>query len=146
LVLVAAMVASALFIMDLKGKIIISRNYRGDIPMTVADKFARRLCVLDPLLLTLPFCPSCSPCPPPSSYFPAFLATSCIVHYFLIFSYIFPTPSPRAAFLFSFSAEEDATALVPVMIDDGVTFAFIKHNNLYRACHYIVYRSCHHSQ
>jgi len=32
------MVASALFIMDLKGKIIISRNYRGDIPMSVSEK------------------------------------------------------------------------------------------------------------
>jgi len=29
--------------MDLKGKIIISRNYRGDIPMSVADKFAKHL-------------------------------------------------------------------------------------------------------
>jgi AP-1 complex subunit mu len=32
------MVASALFIMDLKGKIIISRNYRGDIPLTVSER------------------------------------------------------------------------------------------------------------
>lgn len=37
------MVASAVFIMDMKGKIIISRNYRGDIPMSVADKFAKHL-------------------------------------------------------------------------------------------------------
>ena len=34
------MVASALFIMDLKGKVIISKNYRGDIPMSVADRFS----------------------------------------------------------------------------------------------------------
>jgi len=40
------MVASAVFIMDLKGKIIISRNYRGDIPMSVADKFAKHLYVV----------------------------------------------------------------------------------------------------
>lgn len=32
------MVASALFIMDLKGKIIISRNFRGDIPMAVSER------------------------------------------------------------------------------------------------------------
>jgi AP-1 complex subunit mu len=32
------MVASALFIMDLKGKMIISRNFRGDIPMAVSEK------------------------------------------------------------------------------------------------------------
>mmetsp|Transcript_5406 Transcript_5406/g.5561 ORF Transcript_5406/g.5561 Transcript_5406/m.5561 type:complete len:427 (+) Transcript_5406:134-1414(+) len=35
------MVASAVFIMDLKGKIIISRNYRGDIPMMVSERFSQ---------------------------------------------------------------------------------------------------------
>lgn len=34
------MVASAVYIMDLKGKVIISRNYRGDIPMNVSEKFS----------------------------------------------------------------------------------------------------------
>jgi AP-1 complex subunit mu len=34
------MVASAIFITDLKGKVIISRNYRGDIPMNVSERFA----------------------------------------------------------------------------------------------------------
>ncbi|KAJ3140920.1 AP-1 complex subunit mu-1, partial [Irineochytrium annulatum] len=33
------MVLSALFILDLKGKVLISRNYRGDIPMTSIEKF-----------------------------------------------------------------------------------------------------------
>lgn len=33
------MVASAVFILDLKGKVLISRNYRGDVPMTAVDKF-----------------------------------------------------------------------------------------------------------
>ena len=31
--------ASAVFILDLKGKILISRNYRGDIPMKSIEKF-----------------------------------------------------------------------------------------------------------
>jgi len=35
------MSASAVFVMDLKGKVIISRDYRGDIPMNIADKFAK---------------------------------------------------------------------------------------------------------
>ncbi len=35
------MVASAVFIMDLKGKVIISRNYRGDIPMTAAERYVQ---------------------------------------------------------------------------------------------------------
>lgn len=33
------MVASAVFILDAKGKSLISRNYRGDIPMSIIDKF-----------------------------------------------------------------------------------------------------------
>jgi hypothetical protein len=43
--LVVAMVCSAVFIMDLKGKILISRNYRGDIPMSVSEKFTKHLYV-----------------------------------------------------------------------------------------------------
>lgn len=31
--------ASAVFVLDVKGKILISRNYRGDIPMTAVEKF-----------------------------------------------------------------------------------------------------------
>eukprot|EP00741_Cyanophora_paradoxa_P020006 tig00021181_g19309.t1 len=38
-----AMTVSALFLMDIKGKVIMSRNYRGDVPMGVVDKFAQRL-------------------------------------------------------------------------------------------------------
>jgi len=38
------MVASAVFITDLSGKAIISRNYRGDIPLTKAvDRFSKYL-------------------------------------------------------------------------------------------------------
>ncbi|KAI9197438.1 adaptor complex AP-3 domain-containing protein [Polychytrium aggregatum] len=33
------MVASSIFILDLKGKVLISRNYRGDIPMSAVEKF-----------------------------------------------------------------------------------------------------------
>ena len=37
------MVASAVYITDLKGKVLISRNYRGNISMSAADKFAQRI-------------------------------------------------------------------------------------------------------
>eukprot|EP00161_Ancyromonas_sigmoides_P009368 TRINITY_DN2325_c0_g1_i1.p2 TRINITY_DN2325_c0_g1~~TRINITY_DN2325_c0_g1_i1.p2 ORF type:complete len:433 (-),score=220.36 TRINITY_DN2325_c0_g1_i1:21-1319(-) len=37
------MVASAVYLMDHKGKILISRNYRGDIPMAASDLFVSRL-------------------------------------------------------------------------------------------------------
>jgi len=33
------MVASAIFITDTKGKVIISRNYRGDVPLSVSDRY-----------------------------------------------------------------------------------------------------------
>jgi AP-1 complex subunit mu len=32
------MASSAVFVTDLKGKIIISRNYRGDVPMAVSER------------------------------------------------------------------------------------------------------------
>jgi len=34
------MTASALFILDVKGKVIISRNYRGDVPMNCVERFS----------------------------------------------------------------------------------------------------------
>ena len=35
--------ASAIYILDAKGKILISRNYRGDVPMSCAERFIARL-------------------------------------------------------------------------------------------------------
>ena len=37
------MAASAVFILDLNGKVLISRNYRGDIPMTCVEAFATKI-------------------------------------------------------------------------------------------------------
>ena len=37
------MVASAIFLLDQKGKVLISRNYRGDIPMTCIERFPKLL-------------------------------------------------------------------------------------------------------
>ncbi|OZJ05388.1 AP-1 complex subunit mu-1 [Bifiguratus adelaidae] len=64
--------ASAVFILDLKGKVLISRNYRGDIPMAVVEKFM-------PLVL---------------------------------------------------EAEEEQN-VTPCFTEDGVSYLYIKHNNLY---------------
>jgi AP-1 complex subunit mu len=44
------MVASAIFIMDTKGKVIISRNYRGDIPMSVADRYFTNVILIKAIL------------------------------------------------------------------------------------------------
>eukprot|EP00735_Rhodelphis_limneticus_P001517 TRINITY_DN12149_c0_g1::TRINITY_DN12149_c0_g1_i1::g.26594::m.26594 TRINITY_DN12149_c0_g1::TRINITY_DN12149_c0_g1_i1::g.26594 ORF type:complete len:443 (-),score=80.61,sp/Q9BXS5/AP1M1_HUMAN/71.80/0.0,Adap_comp_sub/PF00928.16/1.8e-92,Clat_adaptor_s/PF01217.15/3.5e-09 TRINITY_DN12149_c0_g1_i1:564-1832(-) len=65
------MATSALFILDLKGKIIISRNFRGDIPMSCAERFAQRL------------------------------------------------------------QDQEENDVSPFIHDNGVTFAYIKYNNLY---------------
>ena len=35
--------ASAIYILDSKGKILISRNYRGDVPMSCAERFISRI-------------------------------------------------------------------------------------------------------
>lgn len=65
------MVASAVYILDLKGKIIISRDYRGDVPKAYADRFARMV------------------------------------------------------------QETDAADAKPVYTEEGVTYMFVKHNNLF---------------
>jgi len=65
------MSCSAVFILDAKGKIIINRNYRGDVPMTVAERFA------------------------------------------------------------NYIAETEEEDLRPVYHDNGVTFVYVKYNNLY---------------
>merc|ERR1711871_608611 len=66
-----SMSCSAVFILDAKGKIIINRNYRGDVPMTVAERFA------------------------------------------------------------NYIAETEEEDLRPVVQDNGVTFVYVKYNNLY---------------
>ncbi len=46
------MVASAIFIMDTKGKVIISRNYRGDIPMSVSERSSVISFVINYIIMT----------------------------------------------------------------------------------------------
>ncbi len=38
------MVASAIYFMDMKGKILISRNYRGDVTRAAVDKYVALRC------------------------------------------------------------------------------------------------------
>eukprot|EP00483_Globobulimina_turgida_P010434 UN10455 len=65
------MVASAVFITDLKGKPLIHRNYRGNIPLSITDEFQRIL------------------------------------------------------------VENDESELRPILVDKGVTFCFVEHNDLF---------------
>ena len=37
------MAASAVYILDLKGKVLISRNYRGDLPLNTIERFPKSL-------------------------------------------------------------------------------------------------------
>jgi len=66
------MSSSAVYVLDVKGKVLISRNYRGDIDMAVIDKFM-------PLLME----------------------------------------------------KEEEGCVTPILQSDGVTFSYIKYNNLY---------------
>jgi len=50
------MVASAIFIMDTKGKVIIARNYRGDIPMSVSERYSYDLNNKFPHIINTHFC------------------------------------------------------------------------------------------
>eukprot|EP01113_Clastostelium_recurvatum_P040917 TRINITY_DN642_c0_g1_i1.p1 TRINITY_DN642_c0_g1~~TRINITY_DN642_c0_g1_i1.p1 ORF type:complete len:430 (+),score=112.79 TRINITY_DN642_c0_g1_i1:59-1348(+) len=65
------MAASAVFILDTKGKVLISRNYRGDVPMSVASRFISKI------------------------------------------------------------LEEEELNMKPIVEEDGVSYVYIKHSNLY---------------
>jgi len=68
------MTLSCIFLMDAKGKVIISRNYRGDVPMSITERFSLYI------------------------------------------------------------QEQDEMEQRPIFTEDGYTFAFIKHNNLFVMC------------
>lgn len=65
------MPAHAIYILDVKGKVILTRNYRGDLPHNVAQRFISRF------------------------------------------------------------LEEEEVSLKPVILDEDVSFIYIRHNNLY---------------
>ena len=46
--------ASAIYILDLKGKMLISRDYKGDTPHSVMEKFVKRVVKEDEELSVLP--------------------------------------------------------------------------------------------
>ncbi len=72
------MTISALYILDLKGKIIISRDYRGDISVNYVERFVSKV------------------------------------------------------------LEEEESNLKPIFEEDGVTYIYVKHNNLY--CTYYFFK------
>lgn len=45
------MACHAIYILDLKGKVIISRNYRGDLPSNVAHRFISKILEEDDVLV-----------------------------------------------------------------------------------------------
>jgi len=64
-------VASAIYILDAKGKLLISRNYRGDVPLNIAERFIAKM------------------------------------------------------------LEEEELNVKPVIEEDGISYMYVKHNNLY---------------
>lgn len=46
--------------------------------------------------------------------------------------FVDPDPPRLLSSLFVFSMEDDESQLTPVITDDGYTFLYVKHNNLYR--------------
>ncbi len=72
------MAASALFILDLKGSIILFRDYRGDVPIKFAERFITKLNELEEAGKVINFCifafisqhPSLMPCAPSNEQSP----------------------------------------------------------------------------
>jgi hypothetical protein len=98
--------ASAVFILDLKGKVIISRNYRGEVPVTVTERFVTKNVASvgeRPTLKMWDFTDACY----------------C-----------------KSSFRFQQNVIEQEDSLVkPVFIEDGITFCWITFNNLYCKSH-----------
>ena len=100
------MSVSALFVLDLKGRVLLSRDYRGDVSLKVAEKFIIRLNELEEAGKARP-CWSTSACKHGSRGSRAAKAA--------------PSRVPIAA------ARSQVT---PVFFDDGVSYAYITHSNL----------------
>jgi AP-1 complex subunit mu len=100
------MSVSALFVLDLKGRVLLSRDYRGDVSLKVAEKFIIRLNELEEAGKVRPWvvsvvCKHCS-------------RGSCTAR-------AAPSRVPTAA------AHLQVT---PVFFDDGVSYSYITHSNL----------------
>lgn len=54
------MSSSAIFVLDVKGKVLISRNYRGDMDLAVIDKFMPLLMEREEEGMTNSGCSTCS--------------------------------------------------------------------------------------
>ena len=94
--------ASALFLLDIKGRVLIWRDYRGDDSALDAERFFTKLIEKQ----VSPFPLSCKP----------------------NFAFSF---SSSKLFLFFFLLKADPQAQDPVVHDNGVTYMFIQHSNVY---------------
>ena len=110
------MVVSALFVMDSKGKILISRNYRGDVTKANADKCGTRARKRRAAAGAAP-----APLAEPRAARRASTAPAG------------PHPLPRArARRFALKIQEtDPTEMKPVFCEDGVNYVYVQHNNVY---------------
>ena len=110
-----AMVASAIFILDAKGKILISRNYRGDVSRANAEKCVGGLFCAQHLQRGAQGFPSPASAARPHTAPPNPLTCPR------------PFPAPR----FSLRMQESGDEMKPVFAEDGVSYVHVKHNNLY---------------
>ena len=118
------MVASAVFILDLKGKVIISRNYRGDVPMCVQH------------------CPQCARGPDPpwavstrrvlGRRGPARSRRACILRLgdmrFEGTGPLMRAPRRRtcAERFAQLMLDDSASAAPPLIVDKGISYAYVK--------------------
>lgn len=133
--------ASALYILDMKGRVLIWRDYRGDVPASAAEKFFAKLMESEVSSCCMHI--TVAPCGcgsaragilwvPPGHWRVIAPGLRCR----LLPESGRPSWGPLGNStannpLYGDHAQDDPSSRDPVMLENGVTFCFIQHNNVY---------------
>ena len=111
--------ASALFLLDIKGRVLIWRDYRGDVTAAQAERFFTKLIDREVNI---------------SSSFSTYRVRSTRrVLFFILFSYDRISIWYAICYLLIYLVilQDDPQSQDPVMYENGVTYMFIQHSNVY---------------
>ena len=128
----AAMAASALFILDLKGSIILYRDYRGDVPIKFAERFITKLNELEEAGKVINSCLFAF-----SSQHPLLLPCILSIELSSTVDNHAPTLSRKRYFLTACTQNRTHYApwlllqVTPIIQADGVSYMYVQYSNLY---------------